>query len=201
MILLCGRTASGKNTIRDEIVKLGVKPIVTYTTRPMRKGEIDGVTYHFITNDDFLGKESEGFFAETTSYNVATGDIWHYGTAKEDLSGGRVLIVNPDGLKAIKDMKDIKTTSFLIYADEETIWNRLMQRGDSEKEAKRRLQADNEDFKDINDYIDFFIRNEDCDPKEVANLIIYLIEINNRGGEFQHELHWYKPFIGKRIKE
>ena len=50
MLILIGKTASGKDTILNQLVKKhGYKKIVTYTSRPMRKGEKQDVTYHFIS--------------------------------------------------------------------------------------------------------------------------------------------------------
>ena len=84
MILLMGKTCSGKDTILNKIVKLGYKKLVAYTTRPMRPGEVEGMNYRYVSTEDFLLKEANGFFAETTSYNVSIGDIWYYGSAIED---------------------------------------------------------------------------------------------------------------------
>ena len=180
ILLLCGKTASGKTSIRDELVKLGYKSIITFTTRPIRDGEVNGVTYHYISTEEFIEKEANGFFAETTSYNVATGETWYYGTAKEDLVEDGVLIVNPDGLKAIKNMENIKTIAFLIMADENTLWNRLRQRGDLAEEARRRLNADEEDFRNVTDYVDFAVRNVDEDLADIADLIKHLSYWANR---------------------
>ena len=50
MICLIGKTASGKDTIAKELVnKYGYKRIVTYTTRPIRDGEKEGVNYYYIS--------------------------------------------------------------------------------------------------------------------------------------------------------
>ena len=55
MLILMGRTASGKTLVRDKLVKNnGFNSVVTYTTRPIRKGEIPNVTYHYISEEDFL---------------------------------------------------------------------------------------------------------------------------------------------------
>ena len=55
MLILMGRTASGKTLVRDKLVKNhGFNSVVTYTTRPMRKDEIPDVTYHYISEEDFL---------------------------------------------------------------------------------------------------------------------------------------------------
>lgn len=62
MLILMGRTASGKTLVRDKLVKNhGFNSVVTYTTRPMRKDEIPDVTYHYISEEDFLQKVESGF--------------------------------------------------------------------------------------------------------------------------------------------
>lgn len=175
MILLLGKSAAGKDSIRNELVKLGYTPVVTYTTRPPRDGEVNGVTYNFISEEDFLQRESEGFFAETTSYNVASEDTWYYGSAIGDLTSDKVMIANPNGVKKLKRLSTINPVVFYILASEETIWNRLRQRGDDNVEARRRLNADDIDFADINDYVDFSIRSDiGLTPKQIAELIIHI---------------------------
>ena len=95
MLLLVGKMASGKDTLKKELINMGMESIVTYTTRPPRPDEINGISYHFISKEEFLQKEKQGFFAETTSYDVATGDTWYYGSALDDLTDDKVIIVNP----------------------------------------------------------------------------------------------------------
>ena len=172
MILLVGKTAVGKDTIQNELIKLGYNTVVSYTTRPPRKNEVNGISYHFITKEEFLQKEKEGYFAETTSYNVATGETWYYGSAIQDLSNDKVMIVNPEGLKQIKKIKSLNPIAFFIMADEETIWNRLRQRGDNAAEARRRLNADDTDFADIILDVDFCFKNDlGISPTDMAEFI------------------------------
>ncbi len=173
MLLLVGKSASGKDTIQKELIKMGMKAVVSYTTRPPRNGEIDGVAYHFITKEEFLKKEEQRYFAETTSYNVASGETWYYGSAVEDLTDDKVAIVNPDGLRKIKKIKSLNPIAFYIMADEETIWNRLRQRGDDSAEARRRLNADDIDFADIDKDIEFSFRNVGLKPELIAEMILY----------------------------
>ena len=160
MITLSGVSCSGKSTILKQLALIGYDPVISYTTRPMRDGEQDGVDYHYITNDEFKDLRAEGFFAETTEYNIDSNKTWMYGTAKRDLSDNKIAILNPDGL-------------FLLIADDVTIWNRLRQRGDDSIEANRRIKADKEDFSDINSYVDFAIRtdNDLLNINDIANLI------------------------------
>ena len=48
MIILVGKSCSGKDTVVKELAKMGYNKIVTCTTRPPRPGEIDGREYHFL---------------------------------------------------------------------------------------------------------------------------------------------------------
>ena len=63
ILIICGKTASGKNAVVNELVKKhGYHQVVTYATRPMRKGEKQDITYHFISDKEFKQKIEEGFF-------------------------------------------------------------------------------------------------------------------------------------------
>lgn len=173
MILLCGKSCAGKDSIQKELIKMGMKAVVSYTTRPPRKGEVDGIAYHFITKEEFLEKEEQGFFAETVSYDVATGETWYYGSAVEDLTDDKVVIVNPHGLRQIRKIKSLNPIAFYITASEETIWNRLRQRRDDAAEARRRLNADDIDFADIGKDIDFSFSNDlGLKPEILAEMIL-----------------------------
>ena len=57
ILIITGKTASGKNAIVNELTtKYGFKQLTTFTTRPMRNGEVNGETYHFVNTDDFMQK-------------------------------------------------------------------------------------------------------------------------------------------------
>ena len=164
---------SGKDTTQKELINMGMNSVVSYTTRPPRPGEVDGIAYHFITKEEFLEKEKQGFFAETTSYNVASGDTWYYGSSVKDLTDDKVIILNPEGLRKIKKIKSLKPISFYINADKTTIMERAKKRGDNTDEVSRRLIADDFDFADINSYIDFSIRSDlGLSPKVMAEMIL-----------------------------
>ena len=173
MLILCAPMASGKDTIQKELIKMGMNSVVSYTTRPPRKGEVDGIAYHLITKEDFLNKENQGFFAETTSYNVASGETWYYGSAVKDLTDDKVIIVNPHGLRQIRKIKHLNPIAFHIIASKTTILDRAKKRGDNTDEVLRRLTADEFDFADINNYIDFAFRNDlGLSPKVMAEMIL-----------------------------
>lgn len=173
MIVLVGKTATGKDRIQKELIKMGMNAVVSFTTRPPREGEVDGVAYHFISEEEFLEKEKQGFFAETVSYNVSGNRTWYYGSAVEDLTDDKVFIANPHELRQIKKIKSLNPVAFYIMADEDTIWNRLKQRGDDATEARRRLNADDVDFAGIIQDVDFAFRNDmGFSPKVLAETIL-----------------------------
>ena len=80
-MILTGMSCSGKDTIRKEIIdKWGFNNMVTYTTRPMRNGEINGKDYIFINEKEFMDKVDNGDIIEYRKYKVYSGDIWYYGS-------------------------------------------------------------------------------------------------------------------------
>ena len=174
MIILCGKTASGKDTVAKELIKLGIERLVTYTSRPMRKGEENGVEYWFFSEDNFKTLEKEGVFLETTSYTVADGKTWYYGTPVLGMDTNKVVIMNPDGVRKILDYGKYNPVIFYLHVDEEVLKERLKLRGDNEEESHRRLTADNADFSNMEQYYDFKIDNTTSTPEETAFLIYQL---------------------------
>lgn len=180
MITIMGKTSSGKDTVVNELIsKYGFRKCVTYTTRPMRDGEKQDITYHFISEDDFKQKIREDFFAEYKSYNTEFG-VWYYGVALEDIEKAdekTVIVLTPDGYRdIIKKIKN-KPKSIYIYANNSTIKERLVNRGDDLKEAQRRLEHDNLDFKGIETEVDKIVyNNKGTNINDVVNKILKYLE-------------------------
>lgn len=183
MLIIIGKSASGKDTIKRKLIKdFGFKPIISYTTRLMRIGEKEGVDYHYISEYEFQTKIKENFFAEWKSYNTMQGE-WYYGTAKEDIEKANdytVMISTPRGVRDIlKEGYEPKIA--YINANIETISKRLHFRGDNRSEIQRRMLSDDVDFKNIEDIVDFNIKNNiNFDINDVVHnlLVLYRKEIN-----------------------
>lgn len=185
MLVLTGKTASGKDLIKRILVtKYGFKQIVTYTTRPMRKDEKDGITYHYISDDDFKDKIKEGFFAEWKKYKTTSG-VWYYGSAKQDFetaTDDTVIILTPDGIKDVKNLKyNVKVV--YVYANVETISNRLLIRGDDKNESQRRMSHDEKDFKNVKIFADTIVENnlnDDIDDV-IKHILFYYGKVVKNG--------------------
>lgn len=167
MICILGKSASGKNTIVDELIKkYNLKKIISYTSRNIQIGEKENFTYKYITKKDFIDKLNKGFFAEYKTCDVGYGSIY-YGIAKEDLffSKDSVCILPPDRFKVLKNnikkSKKIKLdiTSFYIECNETNRIKRLLNRGEKIDEILRKEKEEESNFKDIEFDVDFVIAN------------------------------------------
>ncbi|MDD3221152.1 MAG: guanylate kinase [Lachnospiraceae bacterium] len=80
LFCIMGKSASGKDTIFKRLVqeeRLGLKTVVSYTTRPMREGEKDGVEYHFVSREALEDFRSRGKVIECRDYHTVHG-LWSY---------------------------------------------------------------------------------------------------------------------------
>ena len=141
--------------MEKELVARGIKKICSYTTRPIRNGETDGVDYYFISKEEFKHKLEEGFFAEHTVYRD-----WYYGTAKEDCLDDRVLVANPHGLRQLKNIGSINVHSFYIKTDGRIRLIRMLSRGDDIMECFRRYFSDMGVFQNVEEEVDMILDGE-----------------------------------------
>ena len=81
---LMGKSASGKDSIYKKIKEMlpELKPIVIYTTRPIREGEQEGVEYYFVDDHRLEELQQAGKVIELRAYNTVHG-IWKYFTADD----------------------------------------------------------------------------------------------------------------------
>ena len=188
ILVICGKTASGKNLVRDILVeKYNYNPIITYTSRPPRKGEKQDVTYHFISDEEFKRKIDEGFFAEWKSYITNEG-VWYYGTALEDCvnaTDNDVIILTPDGVRDLKK-NGVNAIVIYLYSNLNTIKHRLKFRGDDLKEVERRISSDIKDFKDA---------------EMLADRIVYNNLNDNIDNVVENVLYWYEKILKERRNE
>lgn len=107
LVVLLGGTGSGKDTILNNLLEICPEAdrLVYNTTRPQRDGEVDGVTYHFKTPEQFASDITSGDIIECRGYAVAGGSSWYYYTKREDLNVDSKYIItqmSADQLNAVK---------------------------------------------------------------------------------------------------
>ena len=174
MIVLCGKSGSGKSTVQNALVDMGLSRIVTYTTRPQRPCEENGVAYHFITEEEFWEKVKSKVAMEFTSYTVETGDIWFYATEFKDFNVNGVVILSPHGIKNLTPEMIEKYKIMVCYLEcsPEVLYQRLVNRGDKIEEVDRRLKADGQDFSDIESLVTLTVH---CDTFSSAKAIAFTL--------------------------
>lgn len=154
-IILVGKAASGKDYLRKRLESRGFKYAVSYTTRPPRPGEVEGKDYIFISEEKFQEMIDKDEWYEWVSFNG-----WKYGTSRDQFEEDDLFIMTPSGIAHISE--DERKKSFIIYldVDQEERRVRLSQRimpGDS---VDRRIEADELDFRNFDNY-DVRITNGD----------------------------------------
>ena len=82
LVILSGVAGAGKDTVKKEIVKRleYVDTFPTVTSRPMREGDIPGITYIFVTKEKFKEMIKNG---ELYEYDLHHNN--YYGVAKKPL--------------------------------------------------------------------------------------------------------------------
>ena len=163
MLVISGPSGCGKSTIcRDLIQDERVVFSISATTRPMRKGEVDGRDYLFVDKPRFKQMIEEGAFIEWAEVH---GNL--YGTLRaplEDaLAEGRVFLVEIDvqGGAQLKALELEGLYVFISPPDMESLEQRLIGRGtDAPDVIERRLQKAREEMRQQDKY-DFVVVNDD----------------------------------------
>ena len=188
LIILAGMSASGKDSILNELVKKwNVQRIVSVTTRPMRVNEVDGVDYIFVSDERFKEYIENDELLEYRSYDTYVGgnhETWYYGCIKQELDPHKVyaIVLDMDGAKSFIDYygKD-KCFVVYVYADDNLREKRARTRGSFDKiEWDRRLKDDQEKFNPsiVSKISNFNVSNDDSITPTVMDILLAYREYN-----------------------
>ena len=150
LIVLCGPAGVGKGTVlgrvREEHPQIWLS--VSATTRKPRPGEVDGVNYFFMTEQEFLDKEAAGEFLETAD----VFGLSHYGTPVKPVVDHLernipvVLEIDVQGARSVKERAgelglDVVTV-FIAPPSFEELKRRLIGRGtETPEQQEKRLET------------------------------------------------------------
>ena len=185
ILALCGKSASGKDSIQKVLCeKYGFNRVVSHTTRPKRPNEVDGIDYHFVTEDEFIKMCQNDKLIEWRSYTPKTknpNDTWYYGTSKEEVEGkiNPVCVIELKGLSELQRIYGKENVfAVYIYLDNEVRTTRASCRsGFYLGEWLRRLKTDNNDFtfEDIIYNTDAQVENIDLEKAAKRINQLYLV--------------------------
>ncbi len=176
MVILSSPSGVGKTTITKKIQQkyLSFKISVSHTTRSPRSNEVDGVDYHFVTNEKF-----EKLIKDKKFYEYAKIFENYYGTLKKNVDDSikkndLLFDIDWQGTKQLSKFKNLKIIKiYLITSNKNELKNRLIKRNqNSNEEVEKRFNAFDEDIKHWNDY-DYIIINNNLDVcfKQIENII------------------------------
>lgn len=165
VFVITGPSGVGKGTViralRARHPELGLS--VSATTRAPREGEVDGVDYHFLTDEQFQERVLAGDFVEHAEYS---GN--RYGTLREELlrnaeKGGVVLEIELQGARQIRRAMPGAKQIFIAPPAAETLRERLLGRGTDSPEAIERRLAVAEQELAAQDEFEHVVINDELD--------------------------------------
>ncbi len=116
---------------------------VSATTRAPRKGERDGVDYHFLGDDEFAARVEAGDFVEHAAYSGA-----RYGTLRSELESRMargvpvVLEIEVQGARQVREAMPDALQVFVAPPSPDVLRERLTKRGtDDPEQVEARLRT------------------------------------------------------------
>jgi guanylate kinase len=183
LVVVSGPSGVGKSTIVAELARRRpqVVPIVTATTRARRDDEIDGVHYHFLTDEAFQElMDRDGLLEHANNHG-----FW-YGTPIDQVRGilaaGRdaILTISPEGARNVRRLVPDALTIFVMPPSMEDLADRLRGRGSESEASIERRRRDAERWMAEADDYDHVVVNETGRPEQAADRIWEIIQVEAR---------------------
>lgn len=183
LVLYTGSSGVGKGTLMERLLDAdkSIRLSVSNTTRKPRKGEIDGVHYNFVTEEEFEDLINKDGYLEYARYCEN-----YYGTPKKQVDdlldqGYNVFleIEVQGGLQIMEKYPDILSI-FILPPSMESLERRLRRRGTEDEETiQKRLEAAKEEMQYKNKY-KYNVVNGDLDVavNEILDILHKEIERN-----------------------
>ena len=181
-LMIVGPSAVGKDTMINRLKAKFPKVIYklpSYTTRPKRNGEIDGVDYYFVTKEEFFKFKNEGklFGIQEYNNNYYASNKSKLEEALENEAKVVILNYNIETANAVKDDIDFNYVA-ILPPSESALRERLIKRGTKDEEIEKRMKKSIKEIQLINEanYINYRMVN-DVEEEAYNKLESHLKEI------------------------
>ena len=184
LIILAGVAGAGKDTVKKELIRRmeDVVTLPSFTTRPMREGDVEGGTYYFVSKEEFEQRIKNNEFYE---YDIHHNN--YYGTSRkilnEKISSGKVIVKDIDVngtenlVKLLKD--DTKIVTIFLKITKEEMEKRLKNRIDKPDNNEIALRLSRYDYETSKiDNYDCIINNNELE--KTVQIIMTIIENEKR---------------------
>lgn len=170
LFIVSAPSGTGKTTLAERLVQIlpNLRMSRSYTSRPARAGERDGVDYNFVSRAHFDGMIERDEFLEWAD---VFGNL--YGTSRIDTerlqASGQdvVLVIDVQGATQVKRSGIDHTSIFVLPPSFETLERRLRGRSaDAETAMQKRLTAARAEAGCYIDY-DYVVINDQLEPTVV----------------------------------
>lgn len=169
LVLLSGVSGAGKDTIKKELINRmeNVESLPSYTDRAPRANDIPGVTYNFVSTEEF-----ERMIKAVELYEYSVHHEHYYGTSKkllnDKINNGKIIVkdIEVNGvenlLRILKD--DVKIVTIFLKVPKSALQKRLENRVDkpSLKEIQLRLNRIDYEESRIGMY-DYVVKNNNLE--------------------------------------
>lgn len=166
LFVVSAPSGTGKTTVAERLVEAtpGLALSRSYTSRPKRRGERDGVDYNFISRDEFQAMVQRGEFLEWAD---VFGNL--YGTGRREterrLAAGAdlVLVIDVQGARQVRRCAEGAVGIFVLPPSFAVLEQRLRSRSqDSEAAIARRLETARQEVSAVVEY-DYVVVNDVLD--------------------------------------
>jgi len=177
-LIVIGKSGSGKDFMIRQMSKKGLLAGIKTTSRPQRKGEVQWETYEFVADWTFKEMIEKDDFIVRQDFLVTPVDrapeTWYYGLTKKEFERAQAFIMTPAEFLMIDP--ETRKGCFVVYLDidRNIREQRVLRRRDMNDSIKRRMDADDEDFKEFNKSGDYDLRvtDEDFNADDVWALMV-----------------------------